>query len=132
MAITIDAPPEEIWPRLVQIGDPPRVGYYSYTWIERLLGMDIENSGVILPEFQAVRVGEALDKAGTMRVLAVDTVHHLVLGPSATEQMVQCTWAFALYPIDARTTRLVTRVRGRINWRGCCAGRRPARGPSTS
>ena len=37
MAITIDAPPERIWPWLAQIGDPPRAGYYSYTWIERLV-----------------------------------------------------------------------------------------------
>src|SRR5829696_5906721 len=36
MAITIDAPPEKVWPWLVQIGEPPRAGYYSYTTIERL------------------------------------------------------------------------------------------------
>ena len=34
MAITINTRPEAIWPWLVQIGDPPRAGYYSYTWIE--------------------------------------------------------------------------------------------------
>lgn len=26
MAITIDAPPEEVWPWLAQMGDPPRAG----------------------------------------------------------------------------------------------------------
>ena len=41
MAITIDAPPEEVWPWLAQMGDPPRAGY-SYTWIERLVGLRIE------------------------------------------------------------------------------------------
>ena len=54
MAITIDSPPGAIWPWLVQVGDPPRAGYYSYTWIEKLVGLDIQNAGRILPEFQAV------------------------------------------------------------------------------
>lgn len=32
-AITIDAPPEAVWPWLVQVGDH-RAGWYSYDWIE--------------------------------------------------------------------------------------------------
>ncbi len=37
-AITIDAPPEEVWPWLVQIGCG-RAGFYSHDWVERLVGM---------------------------------------------------------------------------------------------
>jgi hypothetical protein len=33
-AVTIDAPPEAVWPWLVQIGDC-RAGFYSYDWFER-------------------------------------------------------------------------------------------------
>jgi hypothetical protein len=116
MAIAIDAPPEHIWPWLVQIGDPPRAGYYSYTWIERMVGLHVENRDVILPEFQSVQIGEALDRNGTMRVLFVDPGHTLVVGPPASEESVQSTWAFGLYPVDGRTTRLVTRVHGRMHW----------------
>src|SRR5690606_2391086 len=58
MGITINAPASEIWPWLVQMGDPPRAGYYSYTAIERMVGMHIENAGLILPEFQTVEVGQ--------------------------------------------------------------------------
>ena len=112
MAITIDAPPGRIWPWLVQMGDAPRAGYYSYAWIERLMGMDIENSWRVLPEYQRVEVGDALDRAGTMTVLAVEPDHHLVLGPPATFEEVRASWAFALYPIDQRRTRFVTRVHG--------------------
>jgi uncharacterized membrane protein YuzA (DUF378 family) len=36
-AITIDAPAEEVWPWLVQIGWG-RAGFYSYNWIENLMG----------------------------------------------------------------------------------------------
>jgi hypothetical protein len=112
MAITVDAPPERIWPWLVQMGDGDRAGYYSFVTIERMMGMNIANSWRILPQFQHVEVGEALDAAGTMTVLAVEPGHHLVLGPPASIENVRASWAFALYPIDARRTRLVTRVHG--------------------
>jgi hypothetical protein len=117
MAITIDAPPEEVWPWLAQMGDPPRAGYYSYTWIERLVGLQIENVDTILPQFQALRVGEALDTRGTMRVMAVEPGHHLVLGPPDSVGTVQCTWAFGLYPVGQQATRLVTRCRARWSYR---------------
>jgi hypothetical protein len=117
MAITIDAPPEEVWPWLAQIGDPPRAGYYSYTWIERLVGLEIENTDVIMPQFQTLRVGEALDTGGTMRVLAVEPAHYLVLGPPDSVDTVQCTWAFGLYPVGEQATRLVTRCRARWSYR---------------
>jgi hypothetical protein len=118
MAITIEAPPGRIWPWLVQMGDAPRAGYYSYAWIERLLGMDIENSRRVLPAYQRVEVGDALDRAGTMTVLAVEPGHHLVLGPPPSVDTVRASWAFALYPIDEGRTRLVTRVHGDWSWRG--------------
>src|SRR5215211_4418235 len=111
MAITIDAPPDEIWPWLAQIGDPPRAGYYSFTWIERMVGMHITNADELLPEFQKLHVGQALDRGGTMVVKSVDPGSHLVLGPPESVDAVKCTWAFALYPIDNHSTRLVTRVR---------------------
>jgi hypothetical protein len=112
MAITIDAPPDRIWPWLAQMGDAPRAGYYSFAWIERLMGMDIENAWRLLPEHQHVAVGDALDHAGTMTVLGVEPNRHLVLGPPASLETVRASWAFVLYPIDERRTRLVTRVRG--------------------
>jgi hypothetical protein len=117
MAITINARPEAIWPWLVQVGDPPRAGYYSYTWIEKVVGLDIQNAGRILPQFQSVEIGQALDRNGTMVVQAVNPGRSLVLGPPDSIEELKCTWAFALYPIDARSTRLVTRVRARWSYR---------------
>ena len=43
-AITIDARPEEIWPWLAQMGELPRGGFYSHMWVERLMGMRVENA----------------------------------------------------------------------------------------
>ena len=42
-AITIHAPPQRVWPWIVQIGQE-RGGFYSYTWIENLLGCGIVNA----------------------------------------------------------------------------------------
>jgi hypothetical protein len=117
MAITIDAPPERIWPWLAQMGDAPRAGYYSFAWIERLMGMDIENAWRVLPEHQHLEVGQAIDRAGTMMVLAVEPNQYLVLGPPASLETVRATWAFGLYPLDPQRTRFVTRARGSWSWR---------------
>jgi hypothetical protein len=117
MAITVNAPPEHIWPWLTQIGEAPRAGYYSYEWIERVLGLDVENSRQVMPQYQHLEVGDALDHVGSMTVLAVEPNHHLVLGPPTAEP-VGASWAFGLYPIDDHSTRLVTRVHGHWSWLG--------------
>jgi uncharacterized protein YndB with AHSA1/START domain len=117
-AITIDAPPERVWPWLAQMGDRPRAGYYSYTLVEKIQGLDVENAHRIMPEFQSLEVGQAIDKGGTMAVLAVDPGKHLVLGPETPPEWLESTWAFALYPEGRDKTRLVTRVRARYSLRG--------------
>jgi hypothetical protein len=110
-AVTIQAAPEAIWPWLSQMGELPRGGFYSYEKVERLLGMRVENADRILPEFQNLRPGEVLDRAGTMVVKAVEPGRFLVLGPQG-EPDLEITWALALYPSDETSTRLVSRVRG--------------------
>ena len=58
-ALTVDAPPEDIWPWLVQIGYR-RGGLYSYDWLDRLFGfLDRPSATRILPEFQRIAVGES-------------------------------------------------------------------------
>jgi hypothetical protein len=109
-AITIDAAPGEIWPWLVQIGPKPRAGIYTYDWIERLLGIDIENSDRIMPEFQHLEPGDWIgknDKGQGIKVREVAPERHLV-----TEWVPQrTTWTFALYPQPDGSTRLVSRNR---------------------
>ena len=55
-AVTIQARSSNIWPWLAQIGQG-RGGFYSYTWIERMIGADIENTDRILPEHQELKAG---------------------------------------------------------------------------
>jgi hypothetical protein len=109
-AIGIDAPPDRIWPWLVQIGPRPRAGIYTYDWIERLLGIDIENANRILPEHQHLEPGEffALGERGNgLRVREVEQERAIVLQWAPGDS----TWAFVLQPDGGGGTRLISRNR---------------------
>ena len=55
-AVTVNAPPSDIWPWLVQIGSR-RGGLYSYDWLDRLFGfLERPSASRILPEFQNLAV----------------------------------------------------------------------------
>lgn len=55
--VSIDAPPDAVWPWVVQLGQD-RAGFYSYDWLERLFGVDIRNVDEIRPEWQQRRGGD--------------------------------------------------------------------------
>ena len=116
-AIAIRARPEEVWPWLAQMGESPRGGFYSYQWIERLMGMRVENAGRVLPAYQHPQTGDILDRKGTMVVRGVEDGRWLVLGPPGEQAFGDSTWCLALYPAGPDETRLVSRVRARINLR---------------
>jgi len=50
-AISIQAPPEKVWPWIVQIGQE-QAGFYSYTWLENLTLADIHNTAEVRPAWQ--------------------------------------------------------------------------------
>jgi proline iminopeptidase len=137
-AITIHAPPEAIWPWLVQMGSG-RGGFYS---IDLLDNANRASAREIHPELQEIGVGDVLPArpghADGFEVLALEEPRALVLGglydgerqlpfaaprPAAYSHV---TWAFALEPIDGARTRLLVRVRaalakgteGRLAWIG--------------
>lgn len=119
-AVTINAPAEKIWPWLVQMGELPRGGFYTYSWIERLLGMRTENASSILKEFQQLKPGDPLDREGNLVVKALVPNRFLVLGPPSGVPTGDATWAMELVPAGETETRLISRVRARIapNMRG--------------
>jgi hypothetical protein len=126
--VTIDAPPDCIWPWLVQMGPRPRAGAYTYDWIERRLGIDIANSDRIMPEFQHLEPGETLalnEKGQGIIVRDVQTERFLVLQWTPARS----TWVFGLYPEDGGRTRLVSRNRlpgsGPLFWLGMVAFMEP-------
>jgi hypothetical protein len=57
-AITVDAPPERIWPWLVQMGWH-RGAWYTAEWVDRLLfPANGPSADRILPEFQCLAAGD--------------------------------------------------------------------------
>jgi len=55
-AVTIEAPPDKVWPWLVQIGQD-RAAFYSYTWLENLMGVNYHNADRVHPEWQDLGQG---------------------------------------------------------------------------
>jgi uncharacterized protein YndB with AHSA1/START domain len=112
-AITIDAPPERVWPWLVQMG-ADRAGWYSYDWIDNG-GQPSAKS--ILPEYQQIAPGDVLPAipgfTDAFRVAAVEPPRHLVLTAPEASGGNQVSWEFLLEPRDPGCTRLI--VRGRIS-----------------
>jgi hypothetical protein len=105
-AITIDAPPEEVWPWLVQMGSG-RAGFYTHEWVERLLFItyvDGHSATRIHPEWQELRVGDRVpySRLNTVEVRMVDRPRCLIAGE----------W-LVLEPLAGGSkTRLIARTRG--------------------
>lgn len=59
-SITIDAPPEAVWPWLVQMGFD-RAGWYSYDQLD----MRGKSTAKILPEYQAIAAGDIVPTSPT-------------------------------------------------------------------
>ena len=74
--ITIEAPPEAVWPWLVQMGYG-RAGWYSYDQLD----MKGQSADAILPEFQELSVGDIVPThdAGGFEVKLVEPNRALVL-----------------------------------------------------
>ena len=111
-AITIDTPPEAIWPWLVQLGKD-RGGWYSYEFIEnKLLGLDIHNADRIIPEYQHLKPGDFIPTGAPgvdVPVREVDPNQYLLIG--GPEFSTLCFW---LEQVDKTHTRLIIRNRGKF------------------
>jgi hypothetical protein len=115
-AITIQAPPEKVWPWLIEIGQD-RAGFYSYTWLENLTLADIHNTAAIRPDWQARQVKDLVRgvKPGYLFGLPKKTfvpgwkVSFVAPGRSLGLR----NWGtFALEPTDTGGTRFFVRSRG--------------------
>jgi len=127
-AITIDAPPVEVWPWLIQMG-AGRAGWYSWDFIDN---GGVRSARSILAELQSVEIGQifpAIPGADDVFVLhALDPQRHLVLCVPSPSEGFLVSWEFTLESLDDNVTRLI--VRGRIaeNWLTDIGGQADATG----
>ena len=129
-AVTLPAPPEQIWPWLAQVGWH-RGGWYTARWVDALLfPANAPSADHLLTEYQHLEVGDFIPdgppetECGFV-VRDVEPGAHLVLQSSSHLPLlwrtrglagISWTWAFVLTPVETRSgpgTRLVFRWRAR-------------------
>ena len=120
-AITIDAPPEEVWPWIVQMGFPShRAGWYTPPWLDRLtFGIKQRSAERIVPELQQLSVGDRVpdsdDWSAYFTVVGVEPPHALVLHSTRHVirpiRTIDFSWAFVAREATPGRTRLFIRAR---------------------
>ncbi|HWQ84295.1 MAG TPA: hypothetical protein VN363_07000 [Anaerolineales bacterium] len=117
-AVTVQAPPERVWPWIVQIGCR-RAGWYSYDLLDNGSQPSAEH---ILPEHQALAVGDRISMVSrgdfSIPVAAIEPGRALVLGgelPASPTEPIAVTWAFVIQPHGENASRLISRWRA--SWR---------------
>jgi len=117
-ARTINAPPDQVWPWLAQMGDT-RGAFYSFTFIEDRVGaltgaadyaVNYTNANAIHPEWQNPQPGEAIIQ-GTLKWEGFAPGSWL-LASSTNPDVMGWTWLWQIAPTaDGKGTRLVNRIR---------------------
>jgi hypothetical protein len=119
--VEIDAPAERVWEWVAQIG-ADRAGFYSYQWLENVLGTNVRNAETIHPEWQ-LALGETLvlhpdPSAPRMQVAALEPGRWLVAtsvtepnGPLQDGVWANVSWLFFVEPLPNGRSRLISRFR---------------------
>ena len=125
-AITIQAPAQQVWPWLMQIGQD-RSGFYSYTFLENLIGCDMPKVEHLVPEWKPRVVGETVWFATPKRYGGQGKMIAAVVQPERSFVMVSASdwarieaggqaeeafWSFTIEPVGERQSRLIARLRG--------------------
>ena len=115
-AITIRASAEQVWPWIAHLGQG-RGGFYSYDFLENLMGCGIHSADRIVREWQDAEVGDEvrLHPEVALEVAAVEQGRSLILHGGVPMGNVpppyDFTWAFVLQDQADETTRLLVRER---------------------
>jgi len=110
-AITVDAPPADIWPWIIQMGYG-RAGFYSY---DRLDNDGVPSADRIIPEYQGLEAGDLIpmSRGSYAEVILLKPQELMVL---RFQSDTAATWAWALRATPDGRTRLITRLRVATLW----------------
>lgn len=121
--LEIDAPAQVVWPWVSQVGQD-KGGFYSYEFLENLVGCGIHNAETIHPEWQSLRVGDGLRLHPAMPALPITEVEvgrYFVasgtMDPASgaasadASSAVTVSWLFLVEAIDSLRCRFISRFR---------------------
>ena len=115
-AITVRASADRVWPWIAQLGQG-RGGFYSYDFLENLVGCDIHSADRIVPQWQDIKIGDQIKLAPTagLEVIALEPGRSLVLRGGVPVGTIpppyDFTWAWVLRDEPDGTARLLVRER---------------------
>ncbi len=112
-AITINAPPESVWPWLVQVGCL-RAGFYSNDLLDNLAH---PSADTIIPELQDLEVGHWVPMSPTPTERTALKVHSYETNRWLLWTKSDSSWVWQITPVGDHGTRLVTRIHARYDWR---------------
>jgi hypothetical protein len=119
-AITIAAPPGQVWPWLVQAGCL-RAGFYSNDLLDNLAR---PSATTLIPALQHLEVGQLIPMSppDTASERTAFKVHSFKVNQWLLWSKPDSTWAWSLTPTSTGGTRLVTRIRALYDWQHPLAG----------
>ena len=111
-AITIDAPPDVVWPWLAQLGFG-RAGFYSYDLFDNAARPSADR---ILPQCQDIKVGDWVPMAAKVNETTAFKIAAFEKDAWMLWTKPNSTWAWRLAPLAGGRTRLLTRLKQYNDW----------------
>jgi hypothetical protein len=118
-AVEVDAAPEQVWRWIAQIG-ADRGGFYSYQWLENLVGCGLRNADAVHQAWELAQGDELVlhPQIPPLRIERLERGRYFVAyapldeeARAKREPWATVSWLFAVEPLPGGATRLLSRYR---------------------